>query len=74
MTVLQPKTCGIVCLPGQVVNLFGRRGGADCQRRLLRIHGDPFNRLLIAQAFEEPPRLLTHDGVMAGDGESIIAF
>jgi len=26
------------------------------------LHGDPFDRVLVAQAFAEPMRLLTHDG------------
>lgn len=26
------------------------------------LHGDPFDRMLVAQAFAEPMRLLTHDG------------
>lgn len=37
------------------------------------IHRDPFDRLLIAQAFAEPLRLLTHDALVAGYGQTIIA-
>lgn len=36
------------------------------------IHADPFDRLLIAQAFHEPLRLLTHDATVAKYGGSII--
>ena len=42
--------------------------------RLPRLHGDPFDRLLIAQAFDEPLRLVTHDAAVAAYGETIIAF
>ena len=38
------------------------------------LHGDPFDRLLIAQAFAEPLRLVTHDRAVAAYGESIILF
>jgi PIN domain nuclease of toxin-antitoxin system len=36
------------------------------------IHADPFDRLLVAQAFHEPLRLLTHDATVAMYGGSII--
>lgn len=36
------------------------------------IHADPFDRLLVAQAFHEPLRLLTHDATVAKYGGSII--
>lgn len=36
------------------------------------IHADPFDRLLVAQAFHEPLRLLTHDVTVARYGGSII--
>jgi PIN domain nuclease of toxin-antitoxin system len=38
------------------------------------LHGDPFDRLLIAQAFAEPLRLVTHDRAVAAYGDSIIVF
>jgi PIN domain nuclease of toxin-antitoxin system len=38
------------------------------------LHGDPFDRLLIAQAFAEPLRLVTHDRTVAAYGRSIITF
>ncbi len=41
---------------------------------LPRIHGDPFDRLLIAQALEEPMRLLTHDVTVAAYSDTIIRF
>jgi PIN domain nuclease of toxin-antitoxin system len=41
---------------------------------LPRLHGDPFDRLLVAQALEEPLRLITHDATVAAYGETIICF
>lgn len=35
-------------------------------------HGDPFDRLLIAQALIEPLRLITHDRVIAGYTDTVI--
>jgi len=36
------------------------------------IHGDPFDRLIVAQALYEPLRLLTHDDVVARYSDAII--
>jgi len=36
------------------------------------IHQDPFDRLLIAQAFMEPMRLVTHDSKIAQYSDSVI--
>ncbi len=38
------------------------------------LHGDPFDRLLIAQALTEPLRLLTHDSRIAAYGEPVMWF
>lgn len=35
-------------------------------------HADPFDRMLVAQAFTEPFRLVTHDGVVARYGDVIL--
>lgn len=35
-------------------------------------HGDPFDRILVAQAIVEPMRLITHDPVVARYSDSII--
>ncbi len=35
------------------------------------VHRDPFDRLLVAQAMVESMTLLTHDGVLAGYGDSV---
>ncbi|HYF23805.1 MAG TPA: type II toxin-antitoxin system VapC family toxin [Caulobacteraceae bacterium] len=35
------------------------------------LHGDPFDRLLVAQAKSEPMRLLTRDARLAGYGELV---
>ena len=39
---------------------------------LPRIHGDPFDRLIIAQALREPMRLVTQDKMFAGYSDTII--
>lgn len=36
------------------------------------IHADPFDRMLVAQAFFEPMKLLTHDSIIARYDSSII--
>ena len=41
---------------------------------LPRIHDDPFDRMLVAQALCEPMRLLTTDKVLAGYGEIVTVF
>ncbi len=38
------------------------------------LHRDPFDRLLIAQALEEPMRFLTHDAAAAAYSDTIIRF
>lgn len=38
------------------------------------IHGDPFDRMLVAQALTEPMRLLTHDRVLAGYSDTVISL
>ena len=40
---------------------------------LPRLHGDPFDRMLIAQALSEPLRLLTADRALAAYGAMVIA-
>lgn len=39
---------------------------------LPKLHNDPFDRLLVAQALIEPMRLVTHDAVVAKYSPSII--
>lgn len=39
--------------------------------RLPRIHSDPFDRLLVAQAIAEPMYLLTHDERLAAYGPAV---
>ena len=41
-------------------------------RKLPPLHGDPFDRMLIAQALSEPLHLLTHDRALAPYGELIM--
>jgi PIN domain nuclease of toxin-antitoxin system len=38
------------------------------------IHGDPFDRLLVAQALSEPLRLITHDATVAAYSDTVIVF
>ncbi|MBE0548688.1 MAG: type II toxin-antitoxin system VapC family toxin [Rubrivivax sp.] len=38
---------------------------AAALRGLPRLHGDPFDRMLVAQAISEPMQLLTHDAMLA---------
>lgn len=37
-------------------------------------HGDPFDRMLVAQALHEPLRFVTHDSALAGYDPTIITF
>jgi PIN domain nuclease of toxin-antitoxin system len=39
---------------------------------LPKLHADPFDRILVAQALTTPLRLLTHDSIVAGYSDSII--
>jgi len=41
---------------------------------LPQIHGDPYDRLMVAQAKLEGMRLLTQDEILAGYGEHVMAF
>jgi PIN domain nuclease of toxin-antitoxin system len=46
---------------------------AAAVRRLPEIHRDPFDRMLVAQAIAEPLRLLTHDRILTGYSELVVA-
>jgi PIN domain nuclease of toxin-antitoxin system len=37
------------------------------------LHGDPFDRILVAQALVEPMRLMTHDAQVARYSDTVIA-
>ena len=39
---------------------------------LPRLHNDPFDRLLVAQALTEPMRLMTHDSALAAYSDTIL--
>lgn len=41
---------------------------------LAMAHGDPFDRLILAQALSEGLRLLTHDAALAGYSDTIITW
>ncbi len=49
-------------------------GHAAAVERLPRLHADPFDRLLVAQALSEPLRLLTHDKTLAAYSDMVIQF
>jgi PIN domain nuclease of toxin-antitoxin system len=49
------------------------RHAAEVEKLPLR-HGDPFDRLLVAQALSEPFRLVTHDPNVAAYSDFIIVF
>jgi PIN domain nuclease of toxin-antitoxin system len=42
--------------------------------RIPLLHGDPYDRLLVAQAFSEGLRLLTHDSRVAAYGDFVVAW
>lgn len=47
---------------------------AAAVEKLPDLHGDPFDRLLAAQAISEPLRLVTHDRKVAAYSDAIILF
>ena len=47
---------------------------AAAVERLPPLHGDPFDRLLVAQALSEPLRLITHDATVAAYSDTVILF
>ncbi|MGH7022466.1 MAG: type II toxin-antitoxin system VapC family toxin [Caulobacteraceae bacterium] len=38
------------------------------------LHGDPFDRLIVAQALTEPMRLVTHDAALSAYSDTVILF
>jgi hypothetical protein len=52
----------------RVLRVAGDGGACGARRRVAGIHGDPFDRLLVAQSLAEPMTLLTNDTVLAGYG------
>ena len=57
--------------PAGFLGLSIAGGHAARVASLPQIHRDPFDRLLIAQALEEPMRLLTDDAVLGAYGEIV---
>ena len=47
---------------------------AAAVEQLPRLHSDPFDRLLVAQALTEPLRLITHDKALAAYSDTVILF
>jgi PIN domain nuclease of toxin-antitoxin system len=67
----------------ETLAFFGRAGywllsitpeHAAAVETLPRLHGDPFDRLLLAQAAAESLRLICHDAAIAAYGEPVISF
>ncbi len=56
----------------ELLNVSADHGAAV--ERLPRLHGDPFDRLLMAQALSEPLRLVTHDAKLAAYSDMVILF
>jgi PIN domain nuclease of toxin-antitoxin system len=81
---LSRRRVGAMPIGGGEATTFFRRAGyrllaispehAAAVERLPTLHADPFDRLLIAQALEEPLRLVTHDPAVAAYSDSIIRF
>ena len=47
-------------------------GHVDTYSNLPSIHRDPFDRMIVAQALEEPLRLITHDKMVARYSDTFI--
>ncbi len=65
----------------QAIELFSKAGfplldvraeHAAMTEALPRLHTDPFDRLLVAQALAEPMRLVTADATVAGYSDTVI--
>jgi PIN domain nuclease of toxin-antitoxin system len=75
---------GAVAIPAsRALELFGLAGYASLDVKpahalavetLPTLHGDPFDRLLVAQALTEPMRLVTHDAALAKYSDTVISF
>lgn len=73
-------------MPISAAQLQRLLSGARCQvldvvqfhvlelERLPRLHGDPFDRMLVAQARSEPLRFVTSDGHLAAYGEVVEVY
>lgn len=46
----------------------------DTHDALPLLHGDPFDRLIVAQALAEPLRLVTHDRRLGAYSDTIISW
>ena len=65
LLVSEIESSGFIALPVRAAH-------AAMVRNLPDIHRDPFDRLLIAQAFSEPLRLITSDGQLAAYSDLVI--
>jgi PIN domain nuclease of toxin-antitoxin system len=79
---LPKRVAGWMPISGQQASAYFEQSGysllaitaahAAAVETLPLIHADPFDRLLIAQAREEPLRLLTHDARLSAYGPDIL--
>lgn len=70
-----PMTAGEVMRFGQFSGLCAlpvEASHAAVADSLPPIHGDPFDRMLVAQAHEEGMLLLTHDGKLSAYGDWVV--
>jgi PIN domain nuclease of toxin-antitoxin system len=65
LLVSEIESSGFIALPVRAAH-------AAMVRNLPDIHRDPFDRILIAQAFSEPLRLITSDGYLAAYSDLVI--
>jgi len=77
------RASGIPVSASQALELFRDAGyrllsvspdHAIAVEALAPLHGDPFDRMLVAQALTEPLRLLTHDSKIASYSDTIVYF
>jgi PIN domain nuclease of toxin-antitoxin system len=83
-SALQRRGIGSMPIGGREATGLFRRAGyrllaispehAAAVEHLAPLHADPFDRLLVAQALEEPLRLVTHDAAVAAYSDTIIRF
>jgi PIN domain nuclease of toxin-antitoxin system len=56
----------------QELPLYGR--AAEALVTLPKLHNDPFDHILLAQAITEPMRFITGDGLLAGYSSLVITI
>lgn len=69
---MQPEEVRRFCMDSGLYALPVEASHAAVADELPPIHGDPFDRMLIAQSREEGMVLLTHDGKLSAYGDWVI--